>query len=298
MCRRPYTLLAFFSWCIVLWCAAGAAHAQPVELISRLPPPDGVPAPPPVDSTAAEEPVLEDPAKVEEVIAPPWYTYDVFFDSESWQSSFEFGINGTTGNADSMSFRVGADTKHKTDGHTLKLNFSYARTQADGEETQHNALVTVRNDWDLFVDSLWSLFVKQTTEYDEFKAFDVRLAGNAGVGYFLVKEDDAKFKLRFGAGASQEIGGPVDDVVAEAVFGSDIEAQLTERQKIEGSLEYLPEWARWDDYRMESKFSWSIQLDTEQNLSFKLSVIDRYDSTPDGRKPNDLDYAMLLLWKL
>ena len=36
----------------------------------------------------------------------------------------------------------------------------------------------------------------------------------------------------------------------------------------------------------------------DQNLSFKLSVIDRYDSTPDGRKPNDLDYALLLLWKL
>ena len=63
-------------------------------------------------------------------------------------------------------------------------------------------------------------------------------------------------------------------------------------------MEYLPEWADWDDFRFESKFSWSIKLDTEKNLSLKLSVIDRYDSTPEGRLPNDLDYALLLIWKL
>jgi hypothetical protein len=28
----------------------------------------------------------------------------------------------------------------------------------------------------------------------------------------------------------------------------------------------------------------------------KLSVIDRYDSTPQGARPNDLDYSTLLLW--
>jgi hypothetical protein len=31
-------------------------------------------------------------------------------------------------------------------------------------------------------------------------------------------------------------------------------------------------------------------------LSLKLSVIDRYDSTPQGARPNDLDYSTLLIW--
>ena len=29
-----------------------------------------------------------------------------------------------------------------------------------------------------------------------------------------------------------------------------------------------------------------------------MGVIDRYDSTPNGRKHNDLDYFITLLWKL
>jgi len=32
------------------------------------------------------------------------------------------------------------------------------------------------------------------------------------------------------------------------------------------------------------------------NLSLKLSVLDRYDSTPHEAKPNDMDYAATLLW--
>jgi hypothetical protein len=33
-------------------------------------------------------------------------------------------------------------------------------------------------------------------------------------------------------------------------------------------------------------------------MSLKLSVIDRHDSTPDGAEPNNLDYAVLLIWRL
>jgi hypothetical protein len=31
-------------------------------------------------------------------------------------------------------------------------------------------------------------------------------------------------------------------------------------------------------------------------LSAKLSIVDRYDSTPQSRKPNDLNYAALMMW--
>ena len=37
-------------------------------------------------------------------------------------------------------------------------------------------------------------------------------------------------------------------------------------------------------------------LDEANNLSLKLGVIDRYDSTPSGAKYNDIDYSLLLLW--
>jgi hypothetical protein len=47
---------------------------------------------------------------------------------------------------------------------------------------------------------------------------------------------------------------------------------------------------------MNSKADWEVVLDEVAHLSLKFSVIDRYDSTPNGKKPNDLDYSTVLLW--
>ena len=49
---------------------------------------------------------------------------------------------------------------------------------------------------------------------------------------------------------------------------------------------------------MVSTLNWEVLLDEVANLSLKLSVSDRYDSTPFGRRPNDVDYGLLLLWKI
>jgi putative salt-induced outer membrane protein YdiY len=245
--------------------AVTEASAPPAEDV--LPPPEGAAD----EAAAAEEAALQD----------PWFYPSMLCAGEYWESSLEFGVNGTTGNAQTASFRAGGDVKHKTNCNTLAMNIVVARTQADGVETQNNAIGTIRDDWD-FCGSRWSVFAKETTEYDEFKAYNVRITTNAGLGYYLIKTDPAKFKVRMGSGFSTEIGGPNDEVIPEAVYGAD----------------YLPEWGDWDNFRIDSKLSYSIQLNDTGNLSLKLSLIDRYDSTPEGRKPNDLDYALLLMWKL
>ena len=43
---------------------------------------------------------------------------------------------------------------------------------------------------------------------------------------------------------------------------------------------------------------WEVLLSQAANLSLKIGVVDRYDSTPNGRERNDLNYTALLLWKL
>ena len=202
MTSRLATWLALLFCCLTSANLVSVAYAQPIDQLSRLPaiepiePEPAVLEPPPIE----DEPIAADvdvEGAVEEKIKGPWYSYDVLFDRTTWKNSVEFGINGTTGNAETISFRAGADSKHKTEQNTFKMNFSYARTQADGEETQNNARLTARNDWQ-FCDSLWSVFVQQTTDYDEFKAFDVRIAANAGLGYYFIKEEGASLQGPFG----------------------------------------------------------------------------------------------------
>ncbi len=89
-----------------------------------------------------------------------------------------------------------------------------------------------------------------------------------------------------------------DSWVPEADFGFDFERQLTERQKFTASVDFYPAWEDFSDYRVLTNLAWEVLLDEASHLNLKIAVNDRYDSTPHGAKANDVDYALLLLWKL
>lgn len=213
-----------------------------------------------------------------------------------WVNSVEFGLNGSDGNSETASLQAGADLQRITDAYTFAIDLDYQRTQASGVETQNNGRLNV--DYDrLLAGSSWSAFGKMGLEYDEFKTFDLRLNLNTGLGYYWLRNDVSTLVTRFGAGASREFGGPNERWVPEAVFGYEASHQLTERQKLKGKLDYFPEWSNFNNYRLVSDVSWEILLDGVDNLSLKLAATNRYDSTPEGAKPNDLFYSALLLWK-
>ena len=88
-----------------------------------------------------------------------------------------------------------------------------------------------------------------------------------------------------------------DSYVPEGLAGLEFERQLTKRQKVTFSVEYFPDVTDPDEFRANSKAAWEMLVDPDMNLNLKLSVTDRYDSTPNGAKRNDLDYSLLLLWK-
>ena len=102
---------------------------------------------------------------------------------------------------------------------------------------------------------------------------------------------------RFGSGVSHEIDSPDKRYIPEAIFGTDVEWQFTEAQKFAMNVDYFPEWQHFDDFRLNAEAGWEVVLDAKNNLSMKLSVVDRYDSTPNGRKPNDVNAALVLIWQ-
>jgi putative salt-induced outer membrane protein YdiY len=226
----------------------------------------------------------------------PWYPPLTWFPWDGWTNSAELGINGSSGNAESLSFQTGARFKRQTDVHLFDFRTTYNRTQSGGIETQNNSLTYA--DFDRFFgQSPWSAFLKQGLEYDQFKEFDARYNINSGLAYRFVKTDRLSLQGRFGAGASREFGGPDRRWVPEALFGTSYEHQLNKRNKWIAKVDYFPEWGDFNNYRIVSDASWEILWDEVGNLSLKLGAIDRYDSTPNGRKPNDLTYSLLLLYK-
>lgn len=258
-------------------------------------PQEGLLQPPPPLEPAMPQSVFEE--QVEPVESGTvWYYPWTWIPWDGWVNSAELGINGSSGNAASFSFQTGARFKRKTDINMFDLRISHNRTDANGVETQNNALMYA--DYERFLgESKWNFFVKNGLEYDEFRAFDLRYNITSGFGYSIYRTDDLTLTGRFGAGASREFGGPDNDWVPEALFGFDYEHQVNARNKLISKVDYFPEWGDFSNFRLVADVSWEYLIDEEGNLSFKLGAVDRYDSTPNGAKPNDLNYSALILYK-
>ncbi|MGY8733692.1 MAG: DUF481 domain-containing protein [Pirellulales bacterium] len=218
-------------------------------------------------------------------------------DRDIWDGSVEFGSNGTHGNSTTFSVFAGLDLERRTTIGRFDLDLDFAKKSASGTLTTHRTLVDIAHFW-IIKDNPLSWFAKGGLEYDEFKQFDIRMKVNAGFQKIFFRGEQVKLSWRIGAGISQELGGVDDEVTPEADFGMIMSRNISSRQSVQATSDYYPDWSNFSEYRFESKASWKIVIDKEHGWSLKLSMADRYDSTPHGRQPNDLTYSLVLVWKL
>ncbi len=277
--------------------SAGSVCGQGGAPAFDLPPAAAVPA----DVTqqfvpaVGGEPIMPDPIEiVEPEFTPAWY-YPSAWIGPGWDGSLELGLNGQEGNSISQSLRVGFDLSRETKRTNWDGSFIYNKASNNNIRTANNWLFS--SNWDIKLSNpRWTAFTKLGVEFDDFKDFDVRVFMNGGLGYYFVKSDRTTLRGRFGAGASKEFGGLDEEWKPEAVFGVDFEHQLSDRQKLKIVHDYYPSWDDFSDYRMVTDASWELVIDAQSNLSLKLGALNRYDSTPNGAKSNDINYAVLLLW--
>lgn len=214
---------------------------------------------------------------------------------DPWEGSVELGLSGTEGNSETFNVRAGLKAKHKAEFLEKTIELTSIQKSAAGITTANTALADGRLVWSK-PDSRWSYFIHSLVEYDEFKAFDCRVSADTGFGYQIIKSDVTKLLVRAGLAASQEIGGPNDELNPELLFGGEYERKFNDSNKISAKVDYYPSIDDFGDFRLNSQASWEIALSSDWGLSLKFSVIDRYDSTPSGAKSNDLDYSTLLIW--
>lgn len=280
-----------------------AAPANPTITSTPMPEPLSPPPTTPVVAEAAAgvaEPITPsvEPVAIEETTPTRWYYPSSWFGPAPWDSGIEFGLNGSSGTSESLSFRTGGFIKRKADDYKFDGSLYYNKTQADGVEVQSNAILDLRYDW-LFDDSPWTLYVLSQTYYDEFQAFDFNFNVNTGFGYQWLDEDWTSLTTSIGTGASREFGGPIDDDwVAEANFGLNYELKWADNKKFYAKFDLFPEWADFTNYRALTDVGFEFELHEPSNMSLKLSATDRYDSEPQGAESHNLNYSAMLIWKL
>ena len=214
---------------------------------------------------------------------------------EPWEGTIEFGLSGTEGNSNTFNMRLGAKLKHYTPLVRHDFEFTHLQKSNEDRKTADNTIIDSRIEWPL-PDVPWTYYVHGSTEYDKFKGFDVRAAADAGLGYHFIKSKPILLIGRMGASVSRELGGDDDRYSPEMVAGVEWKHVFEDGQKVSAKVEYYPEVVNFSDFRINGRASWEKVIAPEWGLSLKLSAIDRYDSTPNRRIRNDLDYACLLLW--
>lgn len=248
----------------------------------------------PIGTAIAEGKTLDKPPLQEEVVQ--WYQIPWRWMTNGWENHAELGLDGSQGNADTLAIQTGLEMKRKTDAYTLALDFDYRQANAKNITTEDNGRFNI--DYDrLLGKSRWTMFGKFGMEFDKFKAFDLRLNLNTGFGYYWIRNDTTNLVTRVGAGASREFGAPTDEWTPEAVFGLEADHKLSARQKLKAKIDYFPTFQDFSDFRLVTDVAWESLLDSSENLSIRLSVTDRYDSTPQGALANDFYYSALLLYK-
>ena len=265
--------------------------------IWRLPPTIGASVEPiPAPAPTAFAPIANAPIALSHdkpiAIEPPPPEID-----NPWDGSFDLGLDGSEGNSETFNFRFGFHANRRRDNNVLTLGLDYTKSTAETKDTSNRLFFDGRFEW-LIHQSRWSWFLHETVEYDEFQSFNVRDTSDAGLGYRLIRNEITTLIGRFGSGFSHEYGGPDNGrFTPEAVFGLQLEHKISKRQKLVGMVEYAPDVGYFLRYRIRTQAAWEVLLDSERNLSLRVGVLDRYTSQPNGARPNDLDYASVLIWK-
>ncbi len=213
-----------------------------------------------------------------------------------WCGGVEVGLVGSDGNSNVFKARLGANTKRSTEDNYFMADLAYGYATQNGKISENKALFNTRDEI-LFANSPWTIFGSGQVEYDQFRAFDFRVASHTGVGNLLLKTDTTCIRGRVGAGFSREIGGPQDRWVPEGLVGGDFEHRLTERQRVLATVDWYPDLGAFGQYRLRSRAGYEILIDPSMGLTLRLGIQDRYDSNPGPAKRNDLDYFMTLLFK-
>jgi len=221
---------------------------------------------------------------------------EAIFTSEPslWSGSFAAGLNGKSGNSQSVDLNIEMNWDRETVSSKTDLiaNYFYSTNQlatvTDRFFGQARRELKIRG-------GRASGFGQIALNWDRFKNYDYRIALHSGLSYEVLTEDFRAFTTRWGAGASKEVGAIIDDWIPELQFGADWEREITDTVKSYCSVDYYPSFKNFDEYRVNTTAGLEFLIDTERDINFRIFAFNRYDSTPPvGNVSSDLDYGFAL----
>jgi putative salt-induced outer membrane protein len=214
------------------------------------------------------------------------------------KNSSEAGIVSTTGNTKTTSYNVKDQTIYTfAEKNKVQFDGSYLQAKQNGVLSAENWMLGLRYEREL--SPLWSLFVGQSVEGDQFSGFLQRYNTDAGAKYFIIKkEKDIVWFAEGGYRYTKE--HRIDETHKEFQKGrvyTETEKFWTPTTSTKLWLEYVPNFTESEAWLLNGEASVSAALNTM--FSIKTAYLVKYNNLPAaaGAKQTDTTFTTALVAK-
>jgi putative salt-induced outer membrane protein YdiY len=216
----------------------------------------------------------------------------------TWKHAIEMGLNGSTGDSESMNLHVGYSGSYKDADHGWKLTSAYDKAKSDGVESRNQFFADLLKDW-YWSANPWFAFAQGRYDWDEFKDWDYRLSASGGAGYEFINDDTWYLAGRFGLGANKTYGDANEELTQEAILGLEAAWTISEREAVDFKTTFFPSMEESGEYRNITTFNWKMNMSERINLAMKIGLSNEYDSlAAPGTDKNEFKYNLSLVWGL
>ena len=214
-----------------------------------------------------------------------------------WSGSVNIGLTYADASTLNLTLNVGATLAYRTDLENFRLTAQYFYSRDEKVVTDNDVIVNADQTWFFAKDGPWSGFAKATYQWDQFELWEQRFSPYGGVGYAVIREEDLKTQLRFGAGGTWEYGDSARFWDTQLLFEVNTNWTIDSRSSLTGALSIAPDVSAFDNYLLTLSMVYALRLFEDSPLTFNASLLNIYDSQPGaGETGNDLKLVLGLGW--
>jgi putative salt-induced outer membrane protein YdiY len=215
-----------------------------------------------------------------------------------WAITGSVNIAGIKGNAESSTLTTPINFVRASRTSRTTAYFNSIRSSATVNGVSARTASAIRGGWAYNRNLTKRLFFNgfNDYEYDRFQSLDLRVVLGAGLGYEVLRTENARLAVVGGAAWNREKFGPAAPTLpftrnsAEAYWGDDFAYKLNTRTALTQGFRMFNNLTNSGEYRMNFDIGATTVL--MRWLTWNIALSDRYLSNPvPGRQKNDFLYS-------
>lgn len=197
-----------------------------------------------------------------------------------WKLRLEAGVNGQTGNTESLNFNGRAEANRIAPGDRLSIYGLGRYAKDNGVKSAQEFIGGTKLEVD--VSDRTFVFGRAELETDEFEKLDLRATVVGGLGYFVIKQPVSEFKVRGGAGFVHEsFNTGVNDNKAVLELGEEYRRQVSSWLQFVHSVTVYPSLQDVADFRAIMENAGEFPITPDKAWKIKIGIRNQYDSDPE-----------------